>query len=890
MDDCRKPAQSKKVAQHAEARFLAHWDEFVEHRKEVQQKFEEVFELAQDRREGEMRIMRICQQLETKIERCARHTKELHTKGGATDDRVNAHAKALDSCREVADSARDKIQRLTQELSTSVSSLRTEATAAEERGHQVALDALRRGDRCVADELLRKMCELNEKLGANMLGLEEEVAAETQHMRLQLEDIRKRGEATQVAAELASSKCGTDSEKRVSEATKQIEDKIIEFRQAESMAQTEVNSRTDELARKTAKLHDITARIGDRLGEVEQASSGKAEQLAEQIKELVETSVTTAARVRNELEQQIQEAVRTTNEQFCEDMRPLQDLPKELRNVREELRVGIDIGRDRGQRDHDAMRSGLAAVQEELHTVCREMVDMVQDVHRQVVDVSAETHRSVEALREELGTGLGGAREQMASAREEVRRGTLEAEGRLTSLSEVVASMRQRLAEFSAASCQAQAASEEARRNTQDSEKLRAAAESDVAAVRRDCTQASEKHEASMERRLRETEAELRRIFEALRVETQDHSGALQNNFQKELQREAKALANQIDHVGRTAKEAVDKLTAELNNLSMHQNEGLQCVEGQLEAFAREHQEGVAELHQEINKVAGAAQQLSSEVEQVCRRWFEEAIQMQEASASDAVREQKREHESIIANLAEMRAEAQASRAAVADQLADSTSRIEQFADGAHRHTSTRAEELRREIEEFSTKTEAQLALAASNARQSLQEHAQEARQQTNRQLDESVQTTASKVSEEGCKALKRVEMDLGQRCDLVQKACSELGAAQEEFLRRGALVAGEFTELRAEVRGELADRERAARLAIDEVRRNSQCRLDSAISEVTQRLVIKFDRGREVALDAARDAYTHCDTQAQELRQLVDAQGNDLRKQFAQLVGEAGT
>ena len=64
----RRGYSQQRVAVNAEGRFISHWDEFVEHRQEVQAKLEEALELSQERREAGLRLTRLCQQLEAKVD------------------------------------------------------------------------------------------------------------------------------------------------------------------------------------------------------------------------------------------------------------------------------------------------------------------------------------------------------------------------------------------------------------------------------------------------------------------------------------------------------------------------------------------------------------------------------------------------------------------------------------------------------------------------------------------------------------------------------------------------------------------------------------------------------------------------------------------------------
>merc|ERR1719424_921266 len=79
-----------------------------------------------------------------------------------------------------------------------------QASQDTEQRHQQVLEAVKRGDRSMADELLKKMTELNEKLGGNMLSLEEEMMTDLRQVKTQAEELRKQSEATRAMAAAAA--------------------------------------------------------------------------------------------------------------------------------------------------------------------------------------------------------------------------------------------------------------------------------------------------------------------------------------------------------------------------------------------------------------------------------------------------------------------------------------------------------------------------------------------------------------------------------------------------------------------------------------------------------------------------------------------------------------
>jgi len=154
-----KAAHSKGMSV-SELCTLAPWDELAAFRREVQIKFDEVFTALQERREGESRLTSGSQQLEAKVERFARQTRGLHSRSEVFEGHLTAQAKELDSCKEAQEALRERFQRTMQEfsgnLASTASSLRSELDLAVEQRHELALEASRRGDRAIADELAKQ--------------------------------------------------------------------------------------------------------------------------------------------------------------------------------------------------------------------------------------------------------------------------------------------------------------------------------------------------------------------------------------------------------------------------------------------------------------------------------------------------------------------------------------------------------------------------------------------------------------------------------------------------------------------------------------------------------------------------------------------------------------
>jgi len=853
--DSATRGDSRKIAQHAEARFLAHWDEFVEHRKEVQARFDEIAELTGERREVEMRLTRACQQLEAKVDRCARQEKELTSRSDSVEDRIGAHAKTLDSHQEASDGIRERHHRISQDLSSVASALRSEIEAAIDQERQSTLDAVRHGDRCVADELLRKMSEFNEKLGVNILGLEQEVAAEMHRTRAMVLEVQTSGDA---ALAKSASDQSSEMESKVAVAASsataaaaRLESHINEVRGSATSAQAEATSWLSSLETKTVKLHEGVVRVEDYVRGVEKASSAKADLLREQIDEVSAGSAANLLRARAEMEQHIRESARVVREELRQELHEeIQRMREEmeLRATREDLRNGIAGCNERAQREYLELRSGLSEVQEEMRTVCREMVDMVKDVHGQVVDARSEHQQNLDSshhrLRGELTTSLGEVRAEHLSSHRSARE---DAEKQSATLADTVAAIHRQLEGHSSSMAGVQASHEGV---CSDHARHREVVAGEMGDLRREAAQMSERHESALEHRVGQAEADSKRSLEAKRAEMHEKHGGLQRDLKELAQQHEKLLHASQGPTGHAAQLA--EHGSQLKDLARQQNEGVQKADEQLKIVYHQHQAGISseigEVRREIAKVSASVHQVGSEVEQVCRRWVDEAAHAQESSALEGARAQQRDTQSLTEAITELRSELQAARVTLSDRISGSTSRGEQLADEAQRQSRSSADDLHRGLEELAKKTEERFELLVTGSRHQLQEELHEVKQHVAKQLDEQLHTFASRISDSGAvdsAAARQADAEAKQRFDRLhanhQKTSSELSKKHDELARRSSDVAGEVAQLRSDLHGELAHRERTAHQMLQDTRHACRESLDKAVAEASSQLTSKY-------------------------------------------------
>jgi hypothetical protein len=128
------------------------------HRQEITSRLDGLFETTEHLRLSQAADREQLSQFEEGLGLCLEGMKEVRTQSGACEKRVVA----LDAVvRSSLDELRSGIGRIEEQCHLQ---------------HETSISAMRQGDQTVADELLRKMAELNEKLGLNMQTLEEELS------------------------------------------------------------------------------------------------------------------------------------------------------------------------------------------------------------------------------------------------------------------------------------------------------------------------------------------------------------------------------------------------------------------------------------------------------------------------------------------------------------------------------------------------------------------------------------------------------------------------------------------------------------------------------------------------------------------------------------------
>ncbi|CAJ1433099.1 unnamed protein product [Effrenium voratum] len=468
-------SHQQRVAVNAEGRFLAHWDEFVEHRREVQAKLEEAFEMASERREAGLRLARLCQQLDTKVERLARQAKEQSTHGEAFEERVSSQAKGVEACKEAVEVLRDKIQRQVQDLSSAIATSRSELSEDAERRHHGLQEAMRRGDRCLAEEFFRKLQESSEKLSSNLQVLEDALATFVRQTRVQLADLTDQVEAKS-KEQLATLKAqATESSKLEAQLAATQEETAALASRADSTegACGEQVRQLASLESRFAKMQEAFVRFEGKASAAEDAEQSRCHQLMEHLREAKEQTASAMVRLRSELTEAISVAMSSAREESREALQGLRavesSVAADVQALREELRQSFTSAAERQQLLVSELRGELADSSEQSRSNGRELLALIEELQGQCMELRSEGRRAAEDVAaryraetqvhlEDLKAQLGAVRVDFAEERKQSKASRDE----LTVLEESCGSLRRSLLEVSSSAGKAQGSADEA--------------------------------------------------------------------------------------------------------------------------------------------------------------------------------------------------------------------------------------------------------------------------------------------------------------------------------------------------------------------------------------------------------------------------------------------
>eukprot|EP00929_Paragymnodinium_shiwhaense_P015018 TRINITY_DN123016_c0_g1_i1.p1 TRINITY_DN123016_c0_g1~~TRINITY_DN123016_c0_g1_i1.p1 ORF type:complete len:987 (+),score=247.09 TRINITY_DN123016_c0_g1_i1:142-3102(+) len=796
-------------------------EEFDAYQEEFKRQLLELSEANQGRAEAEAKTSRACQLLDARVERSLRHAEELEARSNSVEVRLDAMGKVLESCRAATCGLKDKLQETAEHLSASIG-------ASEEHCARRALDlCMRRQDRGLADELLRKMSELNEKLGGNMALLEDQVDSRLRELWARLEEHLRRPSEVGAAKEAVLA----EMEAKLAQVRGDLRDLLgrSDALQAEQQG-------------KLASLEGKLVGLSDGLRDATGANAVAIERGRKQFDDLLDVTSSQIAQLKqdvSDLRRELDTSQALDKKQGNEDLQRLQN------DLRSRLSKVADIA-DQARDDAAMAVSSIADLQDEMRASCQEVVGLVQESRRESASTKATLRGAAETaaakVKNELHDELEEVHELAKASQREATSGqdaAKRASEQVAVLSEAVAGAQQRVAELFGTVSRVQTSADAASRD--------AARCQEVARNAQQAVEAAEDMRQEMERSFRELRSDLKREVQAALGASCDAPSA------RVLDEQVSSLRNDFWQLARKLSEGLDGKDRQLQDLAAR----CDCL--------------TMEMKKETAEVAVSAKQLHSQLELGCRHKLDDVTQTA-SSMSDS--------------LAAVRSEMAAFRSEVSKQLLGANKLSQDLAKDCRQQL----DELGRASEEAGQRAkdlEAQVRdQLSAPTRQQVQELIKRLLDERIQPLVEGIDNNMA-----DCRTLSKTIGDIHVRCDKLRDRCDELSAGQQDLGRRTQTSVSQLADLRSEFKQCLGEMERKERLSNDEQRRIMQAVMTEAQSKLGLRLEqaerVVSEVGREGRLrsdryDAEqRELRADLESQAHSFRRQLQQLADELYKQL---------
>jgi len=174
-------SENTLAAARSDVKLLTPWEEFAALRSETWREIEYLREAECQRRVAEAQASQRTEGLEHRLRLCVEDAEAVRRETGTHAARLDALERAVSFDQEGLSTLKRRVQKVSEDFRKGLSSMEQglqEQDNKHDKRHEAVLAAARHSDRTLADELLLKMAELNEKLGANMQTLEDELTSE----------------------------------------------------------------------------------------------------------------------------------------------------------------------------------------------------------------------------------------------------------------------------------------------------------------------------------------------------------------------------------------------------------------------------------------------------------------------------------------------------------------------------------------------------------------------------------------------------------------------------------------------------------------------------------------------------------------------------------------
>ncbi|CAE7396207.1 unnamed protein product [Symbiodinium natans] len=402
-----------------ESRLVANWEEFTAHRSEVLSRL-------QDLQDTLRRGVRQDPHVDTELERCSRRLQQLSQSHEETVVRVGDLKSAVESSQQSVEGLRSRLASKLQELGAAFEETQREMARLSEDLLRESTASAKRQNKAVADELLRKMSELNTKLGENMATVEEQATARCEVLRTEVQEITARLEGAGPRAaesELRRAEAHFDAQWRalrnelqgqMDELTRSTRSELGRFRGLQTQAEEGARRLDAALAESAAgrqradrvegQLEELRTAVARLKEEARMASSTQQSDMEEQLHRLREELSASAAK---ELRSQ-SEAMTDLQRRFRMDVDSVQELvERQLGETSTELQALKSSDAEcqlqlehltKAAADLSESRRGFATQMDDFRSMDRQIEDALRRMEIRVERISAAAAQCLEGL------------------------------------------------------------------------------------------------------------------------------------------------------------------------------------------------------------------------------------------------------------------------------------------------------------------------------------------------------------------------------------------------------------------------------------------------------------------------------------------------------------
>jgi len=399
---CRQQKWLEQLCQ-VESRLLANWQEFAENKQDVQLQLQDIQEQLQRLLSTEAVSRRgsqnLSSRLESELDRCQRRVQQVAESQEEMAGRVGDLRSSVDGSREAIDSLRTRISDKLQEMGSAIEEQQSSVSSTNESLLREALDAAKRTSRTVAEELLRKMEDMNGKIWESMSSMEEQSSWALQRLQQDVKELTSRADAVSTSSEGELRKLEARLEGSVRTRLGELQAQVLEVSDHSSRLARESNAEAMRLSKMDGHLQEHLAQA-----EAVQAALKQTMQRADatkvQIDELRTLNAEQFGRVREEMSGLIQDQQRNLRESLEAHVAGSQE---RIRQLREEFSGYVDEANARSENRTEALRSTVISQEADimkqvvvLQTDVGSLEQLVDQRHEQVVGA----HKHAEAAHE----------------------------------------------------------------------------------------------------------------------------------------------------------------------------------------------------------------------------------------------------------------------------------------------------------------------------------------------------------------------------------------------------------------------------------------------------------------------------------------------------------